>query len=159
MSEQQNDAQTVEKGIPERPGCGIWFATYFLTALITGSFFVVGLFATYGLESKSDILPLVLMGILPALACGGVAGGFAYAIYPPVRWKAVLMGLFLILLPMQVIALLFPPEGVSPSFAPLLITPFATLGAGAVVSVIISVYRQRGSGAVKGPKGSWEEWF
>jgi len=157
--DQTNPVPSVEKPVVARPGFGIWIATYLLTMLITGAFFMTGLFITYGFSKSGDVLPLIMMGVIPGLVCGAVSVGFVYAIYPPHRWYAAAMALFLVMIPMQLGGLLVHPEEVTPSLAPIFIGPVAVLMAGFVLPVIVNAYRRAGKGQVKTPKGSWEERF
>lgn len=157
--DQTNPVPSVEKPVVARPGFGIWIATYLLTMLITGAFFMTGLFITYGFSKSGDVLPLIMMGVIPGLVCGAVSVGFVYAIYPPHRWYAAAMALFLVMIPMQLVGLIVPPDGSSPSFAPLLISPIALLMAAIAIPIVVNVYRRSGKGAVKVTKGSWEEHF
>lgn len=160
MSEEEPKlVPSIEKALYERPGMGIWFATFFLTALITGSFFMTGLFIVYGVGTSSHVLPLILVGLIPGLVCGGVSSGFVYSIYPPYRYYALAMGLFLVMVPLQLVGLLIHPEEVTPSLAPLMISPVAVLLAGFALPLIVNIYRRSGKGQVKTPKGSWEERF
>lgn len=160
MSEEQPKlVPSVEKALYERPGFGIWFAAFFLTALVTGSFFMTGLFIVYGVGASSHLLPLILLGVIPGLVCGAVSCGFVYSIYPPYRYYALMMGLFLVMMPLQLGGLLVHPEEVTPSLAPIFIGPIAVLMAGFALPVIVNAYRRAGKGQVKTPKGSWEERF
>ena len=133
----------------------IWILGYFVSALVSGAFFLTGLFFSHLMELKGTFADGILTGFIPGLVSGGVMVGLVYSVHPRWTGKAIGLALFGISIPLILLPMVF---GLTTAFA-VVMAPLATVLAGLIAPKIVKTDRVKNMGRVKAPKGSWEDNF
>lgn len=154
-SEKPEAEAVVAQPIEEAAPYFIWLLGFLVSALVAGAFFLTGLFLSTFMGWKGELAGGILTGLIPGAVSGGVMTGLVYSVYPKWTGKALGFSLFFIALPLVLVPFGF---GLISGFS-MALAPIATVLAGLGSPWIIRMYRKRGMGKLKTPKGSWEDNF
>lgn len=133
----------------------LWPIGYLVGLLLASAFFLTGLFLTVLMHWEESIAGGVFTGLIPGAVSGGVMTGLIHSIYPRWTGKAIGVALFGIAIPLVAVPFAF---GLTSATA-VAFAPVATVAAGLSVPSVVRLYRRKGWGKVKAPKGSWEDNF
>jgi hypothetical protein len=145
----------IQEMIEEKPSYLLWVIGYLVSTLVTGAFFLTGLFLAVGTGNKETLMGGVFMGFIPGLIGGATFGGLVYSIYEKWAKRAVTVALLTIVIPLVAIPFAF---GLVSGFS-ILLAPIGTIIGGLGTPGLVWSYRKRGMGKIKSPEGSWEDNF
>lgn len=137
------------------PGGVLWVMAFLVGLLLTGSFYITGLWFAKGMGGEMDFRGVLLMGLIPGMVGGATLTGLVFAIHESWTRRAVVVSLILLGLPLALIPAVF---GVLNVWA-MVMAPLSVVAGALIVPGLILFVRRKGWGRVKGQKGSWEENF